>query len=1001
MELTEGMKSNSSFLLNESPMLTALQIEQVHQVATNLIDSLDEYALNELFSGSALDVSNITKAILFETQNALFNPKTPLKTTSFDYLDKLTTQLDKQLKKESFNYFILTVLPQFDMGLHHVEWGNMTQFYRWLAILAARDHSKSYTFSFAYPLWKLYQYEREGFRTSSKKNTLSKKGMIITDESTLASLFLKDIRETITENPILREKLYPGNAGTWGETMIICKNGAELQVKGSNSGLRGRHPGWIIVDDLLNESHLYSEKIRKQSIDFFHSVIMNLLVPGGDIKVVGCVVANTLVLEKNLGFCNIIDLAPKGIDLEKKGLYESENLLSDSFNNFELSEKFFVNGFVDTRKITLQNSLEVEGSYIHPLWKFNKEDGTQDWCQLKDIKVGDIVEIKNTEEVEDWGEEQLISYTNEIKYCTPINLPQYMNEEIAYMLGLYVAEGNCHKNRKQVQITNQEIDLSFLQKYGLNFISQDTCHKVVSSKIFYNWIEELGLNKKAFQKKIPDIILRGKKKYMTSFISGYFDGDGSAERGVSCGSANPELIKQLQHILIMGYGINSFIHIAKKEDVNRNFIEKGSLVRANHDFYSLNLSPYGSKLFFEKIGFKIKRKQDKNIAFERTRLDLTLPTPVELLRVIKKQSNENKVKYTIIPEQILKRKGELTIRRLQEIYEYYKQFFISKELEGLKNYYNKNWSSIVKIEESQNYTYDFVIPKHNIFIGNGIKQHQTPFSAGDLYSNLKKAPGWRVFEYPAILPDGSLLFPERHTLKALLAKRAAQGSMVFSREILVKPISSDSTIFPYPVLERAFIGMGDISLSENRFSFKKKFKKVVIGCDFAISANVSADYVVFTVLGLDELDCLWLIHQYRGKGVSHNQQIAILKKLNSDFQPDVIMMEDNAFQKVMLQLATEAGLKVTPHTTTTNKYDLKAGLPALAVLFERNQFRFPRGDQNSRDISDSICMEASSITWAESGKFETTAQHDDQVYSLWIAARAAFYVNESFTFTFF
>ncbi|MCV6901043.1 hypothetical protein OE165_28825, partial [Escherichia coli] len=68
--------------------------------------------------------------------------------------------LDYQLKRLSLNFFIVNVLPAFEMNWHHIEWGNMVMYNRLLTVLAARDHSKSFYFSFAYPLWRLFKYER-------------------------------------------------------------------------------------------------------------------------------------------------------------------------------------------------------------------------------------------------------------------------------------------------------------------------------------------------------------------------------------------------------------------------------------------------------------------------------------------------------------------------------------------------------------------------------------------------------------------------------------------------------------------------------------------------------------------------------------------------------------------------------------------------------------------------------------------------------------------------
>lgn len=543
---------------NSKLSLTQNQIDSIYYHTESIISNLDEYALKELTSGTEKDLDNILNVILEETSRILIPKKGPITTHSFDYLDKLTKGIDEELKLASLNYFITSTLPDFEMNWHHIEWGNLVQFNKKLGILAARDHGKSYFYSFAYPLWKMYRYRKESFSYKSKINALNKKGMIITNEFSLASEFLKYIREEIEKNPILYEKLYPNKGEGFGAEEITCKNGASLTIKGSGSALRGRHPSWIVIDDYLDDSVLYSKTQNDKFINDFHSIIMNMIVPGGQVVVVG-----------------------------------------------------------------------------------------------------------------------------------------------------------------------------------------------------------------------------------------------------------------------------------------------------------------------------------------------------------------------------------------------------------------------------------------------------TPFTDRDLYINLKGAKGWRVFEYPSIYPDGSLLWSNRYTLKDLLEKRDAQGNIIFSREHLLIPISSDSTIFPYHILERSFVGMQEYELAENITSFNKKFKRVVLGCDFAISSSIGADYSVFTTLGVDEYDNYWLLNQWRKKGASYNEQIAVIKRLKANFNHDVIMAEDNAFQQVMIQICKDNGVDVIGHTTGINKYDLKTGIIGLAVLFEQGKIRFPRGDIYSRDVTDMICLEASGITWTDKNKLENVKDHDDTVMSLWIAVKGANYVHSS------
>ena len=556
--------STTSLPFNSKAPLTLDQLQNVYDYVERIINDLDEEAIDELLSGSEKDLDGILIALATEVNSVLHSNSGSIKTASFGYLDHLTESVEDTMRKINFNYFIVSCLPDFEMSWHHIEWCNLVQIYKYLCIIASRDHSKSYTFSKAYPLWKMYRYTKDTALTRAPKEyKLSKEGILVTNEYGLAKHFLGLIKEEIEGNDILSPILYPGRSEGWGKESIKCKNGASLITKSYGSKMRGFHPGYMIVDDFLNESSLYSKEQRDKYIDFMHSVVMNMIVPGGQVVAVG-----------------------------------------------------------------------------------------------------------------------------------------------------------------------------------------------------------------------------------------------------------------------------------------------------------------------------------------------------------------------------------------------------------------------------------------------------TPFHEADLYADLKTKKGWKVFEYPAIFPNGEVLWPQRHNLEGLLEKKSLQGSLVFSREILVRPISNESSIFPWSVLEAAFVGMDQVTLVPNVDSSSKKFKKIVIGCDFAISASVAADYSVFIVIGQDDLDHYWLLQMWREKGATYNQQMAALKKLNSDFRPDIIMAEDNAMQKIFIQMMNDANLPVVSHTTGVNKYSLENGVPALAVLFEQNRVRFPRGDQKSKDITDLICGELASMTFTDKGKLEGVGEHDDCAMSLWIAIRAAKYVRQDFDFSF-
>lgn len=288
---------------------------------------------------------------------------------------------------------------------------------------------------------------------------------------------------------------------------------------------------------------------------------------------------------------------------------------------------------------------------------------------------------------------------------------------------------------------------------------------------------------------------------------------------------------------------------------------------------------------------------------------------------------------------------------------------------------------------------NMIVPKGQVIVVG------TPFHANDLYGDLKSKKGWHVREYPAIFPDGKILWRERWSFQDLLDKRETQGNLIFSRENLVKPVTSESTIFPDDVIRRAYMGMESFSFVNNRSAFPMKFDQVVTGVDFSISSSVGADYTVMITAGIDEHENIWLLNMTRFTGMKFSEQMQAMKVINQSFQPDLMVLENNVFQQIFVQEGERFGLPVEGHTTGKNKYDLKNGLPGVAILFERGKIKIPRGNQASIDQADAIALELGSVTWTEKG-LEGVGAHDDIAMSLWLTTVAARKVTTGFSFKF-
>lgn len=264
----------------------------------------------------------------------------------------------------------------------------------------------------------------------------------------------------------------------------------------------------------------------------------------------------------------------------------------------------------------------------------------------------------------------------------------------------------------------------------------------------------------------------------------------------------------------------------------------------------------------------------------------------------------------------------------------------------------------------------------------------TPYASADLYGDLKSDARFKVFEYPAIFPDGQLLAPDRLTFSKLTEERQSLGTLVFNREYLVVPVADTSTIFPYEFLKRSIHGMEHISFTNDIESYPIKLVRVVVGCDFAISGNVGADYTVYTVWGIDSNNLIYLINLYREQGASHDLQVNRLIEFNARYKPNKLVCESNGFQRILAGMAKERGLINIEEFITTegNKKDLKLGLPSLSALFESGRLRVPYGDENTRKLVDIMFGEFNSIAFnSKKGTLESVCGHDDTCMSSFMA----------------
>lgn len=171
---------------------------------------------------------------------------------------------------------------------------------RLIARVAPRGHAKSTCASFAYPLWCICEQRRRNI-------------VIITQEASLAKQFVRDIRNELETNELIRARygdLTVPPAGDddakprarkkttrtkWSEQLFLTATGIAVQAKGTGASFRGakvgpQRPDLIICDDIEKDEIVQSADGRRKLEHWLRRVVMPALAPEGQLLVLGSII---------------------------------------------------------------------------------------------------------------------------------------------------------------------------------------------------------------------------------------------------------------------------------------------------------------------------------------------------------------------------------------------------------------------------------------------------------------------------------------------------------------------------------------------------------------------------------------------------------------------------------------------------------------------------------------------------------------------------------------
>lgn len=836
------------------PQITAPSV--THRLACldlvdEIIEGMDERGLNEMMSGDIHDVDTIFDALLEDTYRIMYTGD-----VSIDfkprYEENVSAVVEDTLRCANLTYFITSVIPDFQLSWHHLEWGELVHNHKKLCINAARDHGKC---------------EAVGTPVRMYDGTIKK----------VEDVAVGDLLMGIDSKP---------------RRVVATRRGHDSmmyridQSRGDSYTVNSRHICTLI------------EKDRNGSIATASKRIVDIDIPTLLSK------TPNRVKERYRGFKVAVQYPARPVEIEPYSFgYNARS-------NSRIPEQYLVNS-EEVRLQVLAGLIDSDGNYWQGGYHFSNTN-----YQL-------VCDVKNL--------------SDSLGFCTRMGGGTRYCKALGRDYSSWCVTISGELDRIPVKIARKKVQTDWSAK---------TSHK--------DW--------------------------------GTIDG------------VHPTVVSSLK---ITSVGEGDYISITTDGD-HRFVLGDGTVT--HNSFYFSNAYAAWQLYRYKKPSTTRYSKRPTAASSNRGFLfSFSLQQSVDLLEILKGTIEENEIlKERLFPQStannwsatnIVCRNGaRLTGKGFGSSVRGAHPYWIIVD-DGLKD--NVIYSSLQR-NKSTDYFHSVIM---NMLVPGGqIIVVGTPFHAEDLYGDLKTKNGWFVIEYPAIFPDGRILWPQRWSFKDLMDKKETQGSIIFSRENLCRPITNESSIFPMEILTRSLLRMENYTLVDSREEFPIKFSKVVVGCDFAISANVGADYAVFSVWGIDELtDERWLLHLYREKGVKFFEQMNVLRRINSRFRPDLIVMENNTFQQIFVETADTEGMPVIGHTTGIDKYDLKTGWPHLSTLFERGKIHIPIGNVYSQQVKDLIFQDLGSVAFTEKG-LESVGSHDDISSSFWLADLAASRMTTGFKF---
>ncbi len=352
-------------------------------------------------------------------------------------------------------------------------------------------------------------------------------------------------------------RINASNVGQFERTLIIAEEGSSVHyLEGCSAPIYSAASLHSAVVEIIAKP---SSRVQYTTIQNWSNNVYNLVTK----RAFAYANSNVFWLDGNLG-CLTGDSAvfAKGGVIPIKDI-EVGDIVYSIGKNFGVTENQVVakkqNPPSPVFKLVTENHREIRATANHPFLVLSKKGKFNfiEWKPLEEVRAGDQVACAGL--LPQGGQARRLDFVPKArKGLKKIKVPSETSTELMWLVGFYLGDGYCDKNRVYFAVPESDRSRNRVKKAveELFGFTEHENHKVVvrfNSTAMVDFFSHLGLKGNARTKRLPEWIFGLPIEQKKAVIEGYIDADGHRRKGhknVSITSVNKPLLEAVKLLAI-------------------------------------------------------------------------------------------------------------------------------------------------------------------------------------------------------------------------------------------------------------------------------------------------------------------------------------------------------------------------------------------------------------------------------------------------------------------